>query len=54
MIIAKNVERFLDDFKLKMSIYNVLFLQSGSRIKNTQTLAILGITQMSMKSVLNE
>ena len=54
MLIAKNVERFLDDFKLKMSIYNVMFLQSGSRIKNTQTLAILGITQMSMKAVLNE
>ena len=49
MASIEDVEQFLQEFKLKMGIWEVLFL---NRTKNTQTLSDLEITAASRKNIL--
>lgn len=52
MVDQSEVESFLDSFKLKMSIWDLLF--RASRPKNAQTLADLEILPNDVKAILAE
>ncbi len=48
----ENIEQFLKEFKLKMDIWDIVFIDN--RPKNTQTLADLEITSVKRKTIIKE
>lgn len=52
MATEQDVEAFLKDFKIKLSIFSILF--RNDRTKNTQALLDLEISQLERKSIIEK